>query len=247
MAIRLVPAAKGTKGAKAYVSPTWNPAPAGGLTPAGLAAAYGYNRTVRRGRLRPSRSSTHTTTTCAGGPEPFRRSTTGLPAETAMSFRKVNQNGDRRRRCPPTDTGWSTRSRWTSKLCEQSAHSARSSWSRRSRTADRIWPTAVNTAAHSGPPRSATRTARRSCPARRRPVIKRPITTPASWSRHRPVTTAGMTGTSRTARPRQLLGQRAERPCGVPGRGGRWRYRAHRGRHHRCAHRRRPSGTKTDP
>lgn len=93
MAVQLVPASKGTVGAKAIVSPAVAAGPKGGLTPATLASAYGYNRTVG------GADQTVAIVDAYDNPHALQDLNTfnshyGLPAETVTSFRKVNQDGN---------------------------------------------------------------------------------------------------------------------------------------------------------
>jgi hypothetical protein len=106
LALHLVDVAKGTPGAVAYAAPSAGHGPAGGLSPADLASAY---------NLRPWSlvGSTQTVAIVDAHNDPhalddlnaFDRHY-GLPAETASSFRKVNQYGDASP-LPTNSSGWS--------------------------------------------------------------------------------------------------------------------------------------------
>jgi hypothetical protein len=103
-AIRLVPASKGTPGAKAYATPADGSGAAGGFSPGDLAGAYGYNSTA----------SVHQTVAIVDAyddPNALKDlnhfdAQYGLPAETSASFKKVNQNG-KSSPLPNADAGWS--------------------------------------------------------------------------------------------------------------------------------------------
>jgi hypothetical protein len=102
-AIRLVPATKGARGAKAYVSPTGRKGPAGGFTPADLATAYGYDPT-KKVHQTVAIVDAHNDPHALANLDTF-DAHYGLPLETPKSFRKVNQNGDSSP-LPTTDIGW---------------------------------------------------------------------------------------------------------------------------------------------
>jgi plastocyanin len=104
-AVRLVPAAKGSRGAKAYVEPNYTTGPKGGLTPADLASAYGFdpNRAVRQ---TVAIVDAHDDPKALANLNAF-DSRYGLPRETATSFRKVNQNGSVSP-LPAADRGWAS-------------------------------------------------------------------------------------------------------------------------------------------
>lgn len=101
-----VPVAKGTPGARAYtVPPDFAVGPAGGYTPADLAAAYHYNATL-------AGAATQTVAIVDAHDDPNALSDLntfnaqyGLPAETATTFRKVNQQGQPAP-LPSFDPGW---------------------------------------------------------------------------------------------------------------------------------------------
>lgn len=104
MAVRLVPAVKATKGAKAYVAAARVLGPAGGYTPADLASAYGYNRSLG------GTNQTVGIVDAFDDPNALRDlnsfdSNYGLPQETSASFRKVNQDGSTAP-LPAADAGW---------------------------------------------------------------------------------------------------------------------------------------------
>lgn len=87
-----VPAGRNTPGARPYAVPTYQVGPAGGYTPADLAAAYGYNPT--------SGGANQTVGIVDWNDDPSIRADLnnfdaqyGLPKETATSFRKVNEKG----------------------------------------------------------------------------------------------------------------------------------------------------------
>jgi PKD repeat protein len=105
MAIRLVPAQPGTRGAKAYVMPAYTTGPAGGFTPADLASAYGINPASSTGG-----SQTVAIVDAYDDPHAVSELNAfdahyGLPAETSTSFRKVNQNGGTSP-LPVANSGW---------------------------------------------------------------------------------------------------------------------------------------------
>ena len=91
MVYRRIEVAKGTPGAHRYSMPAWTRGPSGGLTPAALAKAYGYNP-------RTPTSMTVAVVDWYGAPYVRKDLTNfdrhyGLPLETATSLRVVNENG----------------------------------------------------------------------------------------------------------------------------------------------------------
>jgi hypothetical protein len=107
MAVKLVPATKTTKGAKAFVIPAALTGKLGGFSPADLAKAYSYDRNAAKG-------ATQTVAIVDAYDNPnaldeLNKFDTqyGLPTETVTSFRKVNQTGNPAP-LPAADTGWST-------------------------------------------------------------------------------------------------------------------------------------------
>jgi hypothetical protein len=105
MAVRLIPAAKGTKGAKAITAAATT-GPAGGYSPSNLASAYGYNRAGAAATQTVAIVDAYDNPTALQDLNTF-NSHYGLPAETATSFVKVNQAGDATP-LPPYDAGWAT-------------------------------------------------------------------------------------------------------------------------------------------
>jgi hypothetical protein len=106
MAVKLVPAAKGAIGAKAFVAPDRLTGPTGGFGPADLAKAYAYDRNAAAG-------ATQTVAVVDAFDDPNAladlnafNANYGLPAETTTSFRKANQSGDPAP-LPAADPGWS--------------------------------------------------------------------------------------------------------------------------------------------
>jgi hypothetical protein len=106
MAVKLVPATKTTKGAKAFVVPASLTGPKGGFGPADLAKAYAYNRNAAAG-------ATQTVAIVDAFDNPSVLAELNafdakykLPAETVTSFRKVNQLGNPAP-LPAADTNWS--------------------------------------------------------------------------------------------------------------------------------------------
>jgi hypothetical protein len=106
MAVRLLPVAKGTKGAKAYVTPATNTGPLNGYGPADLANAYAYDRTIGGATQTVAIVDAFDDPTALTDLNAF-NSQYSLPAETGTSFRKVNQNGAASP-LPVADAGWST-------------------------------------------------------------------------------------------------------------------------------------------
>jgi subtilase family serine protease len=105
MAMRLVDVPKGTKGAKAYIVPSYTTGPAGGFTPADLATAYGYNPASSAGL-----SQTVAIVDAYDDPNALSELNAfdahyGLPKETTASFRKVNEYG-KASPLPKADAGW---------------------------------------------------------------------------------------------------------------------------------------------
>ena len=104
LALQKVNVSKATKGAVAYVQPSAaTSGPAGGYTPADLASAYGIN---------PGAATTQTVAIVDAYDDPYAmrelnafNAHYGLPAETATSFRKVNQKGAAAP-LPTADPGW---------------------------------------------------------------------------------------------------------------------------------------------
>lgn len=91
-AVERVPAKKGAHGAYAYTEPSYQVGPAGGYTPADLAAAYGFDPTANR------RGQTVAIVDWYDDPATLSDLNTfdheyGLPSETSTSFRKVNEYG----------------------------------------------------------------------------------------------------------------------------------------------------------
>ena len=141
-ALALAPAPGNATGVRPYQlgAGASSKGPAGGLTPADLASAYGYlalggwERTDGRDRrcLRRSRTSKETSarSTASTGSRPARR-------RTAASRRSVRRAA--RRHCPrPTRRAGRSRCHSTWRPCTASARTARSCWSRPTRKAWRI-------------------------------------------------------------------------------------------------------------
>jgi hypothetical protein len=106
MAVKLVPATKTTKGAKAFVIPAARTGRLGGFSPADLAKAYAYNRTA-------AKAATQTVAIVDAYDSPSVLADLNafntqykLPTETVTSFRKVNQLGNPAP-LPAANTGWS--------------------------------------------------------------------------------------------------------------------------------------------
>ena len=104
LALQKVNVSKATKGAVAYVQPSAaTSGPVGGYTPADLASAYGIN---------PAAATTQTVAIVDAYDDPYAlrelnafNAHYGLPAESATSFRKVNQKGATAP-LPAADPGW---------------------------------------------------------------------------------------------------------------------------------------------
>lgn len=82
---------KGTPGAHPYLTPAWARGPAGGLTPAAIAEAYGINPDTRTRQTVAIVDWNSSPTVRADLNRVDRHY--GLPAETTTSFRVVNQDG----------------------------------------------------------------------------------------------------------------------------------------------------------
>lgn len=93
LALRRVAVAKGTPGAVRWTRRAGvSYGPKGGYTPADLAAAYGFNPNVKRTNQTVAVIDWHDDPNALSDLNHFDRHY-GLPAETAHSFRKVNQSG----------------------------------------------------------------------------------------------------------------------------------------------------------
>lgn len=106
MAVQLVPATKGTAGAKAITSPGFVAGPHGGLTPATLASAYGYSRTVGGADQTVAIVDAYDNPYALQDLNTF-NSQYGFPAETVDSFVKVNQDGQPSP-LPAFNIGWAS-------------------------------------------------------------------------------------------------------------------------------------------
>ena len=105
LAYRRVDVPRGTRGARTYTVPRWARGPAGGYTPTALARAYGVD---------PAAATTLTVAIVDWGNDPAVRRDLNrfdrqyrLPAETARSFRVVNDRGAARP-LPGNDRGSAT-------------------------------------------------------------------------------------------------------------------------------------------
>lgn len=102
---RLVKVAAGTPGAKAYAAPTYSRGPDGGFTPSDLASAYGYTPSAAVGASQTvAIVDAYDDSSARSELDTFDRHY-GLPAETATSFRKVDQKGHASP-LPALNTGW---------------------------------------------------------------------------------------------------------------------------------------------
>lgn len=91
-AYRRVPVAKGTPGATAYTTPSYQVGPAGGYTPADLASAYGYDPTVNRRTNTVGIIDWYDDPNVVSDLNHF-DAYYGLPREEVSTFSKVNQRG----------------------------------------------------------------------------------------------------------------------------------------------------------